>query len=166
MWGRVASTDLSRHRAEEDDGMRRDQNVRTNDQNSILLHARLLNKPLSMACEHLISYRHEIASVRIGVIAYAPLTPPRHFFNPGSNLMFRRDLIAREFLDCLLSPVDKTPNQHQSHIPHPTSHIPHPTSHPIPNEEKARRGKTHISPSATIQIVCQTPNPILGVTPR
>lgn len=40
-------------------------------------------------------------------------------------------------------------------------------------EAKTRRsryvsegGRTHISPSATMQIVCQTPRPIRGATPR
>ncbi len=59
------------------------------------------------------------------------------------RLVLGCDLVTRELLNSLLCPVVY-----------------------ISTGLKPVEKKTYISPSATIQIVCQTPNPIRGVTPR
>lgn len=90
-------------------------------------------------------------------MTYAPLTSLHLFPIPEGNLMFGGDLIAREFFDRLFSPRDKDTMSAPSHMPLHSISIE-------PNSKK--RKETHISPKATMQIVCQTPNPMRGVTPR
>ena len=59
------------------------------------------------------------------------------------RLVLGCDLVTRELLNSLLCPIVC-----------------------ISTGLKPIEKKTYISPSATIHIVCQTPNPIRGVTPR
>jgi hypothetical protein len=62
---------------------------------------------------------------------------------PERHLMLRRDLIASDLLDPFLGAIIS-----------------------LAIVDHASRVSTYTSPKATMQTVCQTPSPILGVTPR
>lgn len=68
-------------------------------------------------------------------------------------LMLRGHGLARQLLHCFLRPAG---------IARISIHYAHPNF----ESHRLKGINTHMSPNATIHIVCQTPSPILGVTPR
>jgi hypothetical protein len=68
--------------------------------------------------------------------------------NAFRRLMLSRDLFPCQLFDGILSPIESK------------------VSDTSPWNERSSLENTHMSPKATMQMVCQTPRPTLGATPR
>lgn len=72
------------------------------------------------------------------------------------RLVFCSHFLTSQFLHCFFSPDGITGQQC----------TPYAKQIQRSQQNAAWKERTHISPKATMQIVCHTPSPILGATPR